>query len=126
MRPPKKKVKKAKELPKGLAACTDRLRRPDERQIQFRNYIPRTWGPAIRVGNHRARPELRDFCLTRRPGLVRKLSHAPRITSADIEADIDKEIKAAIAAAEDTDAVLAIAPRKPNWVGFLGFQAVHL
>ena len=33
----------------------------------------------------------------------------------DWEADIDKEIKAAIAAAEDTDAVLAIAPRKPNW-----------
>eukprot|EP00913_Durusdinium_trenchii_P014402 g13508.t1 len=38
-----------------------------------------------------------------------------RITSADIEAEIDKEIQEAIAAAEDTDAVLAIAPRKPNW-----------
>lgn len=75
--PPKKKAKKAKDLPK------------DDRQIHFRNYIPRT-------------PDLRDFCL-------------PRITSADIEAEIDKEIQEAIAAAEDTDAVLAIAPRKPNW-----------
>lgn len=75
--PPKKKAKKAKDLPK------------DDRQIHFRNYIPRT-------------PDLQDFCL-------------PRITSADIEAEIDKEIQEAIAAAEDTDAVLAIAPRKPNW-----------
>mmetsp|Transcript_59370 Transcript_59370/g.132471 ORF Transcript_59370/g.132471 Transcript_59370/m.132471 type:complete len:84 (-) Transcript_59370:102-353(-) len=39
----------------------------------------------------------------------------PKITSADIEAEIDKEILDAIAAAEDTEAVLAIAPRKPNW-----------
>ncbi|CAJ1348016.1 unnamed protein product [Effrenium voratum] len=75
--PPKKKAKKIKVEVK------------DDRQIQFRNYVPRT-------------PELRDFCLT-------------RITSADIEAEIDKEIQEAIAAAEDTDAVLAIAPRKPNW-----------
>eukprot|EP00931_Biecheleriopsis_adriatica_P017929 TRINITY_DN126_c0_g1_i1.p1 TRINITY_DN126_c0_g1~~TRINITY_DN126_c0_g1_i1.p1 ORF type:complete len:164 (-),score=42.38 TRINITY_DN126_c0_g1_i1:99-590(-) len=61
----------------------------DDRQIHFRNYQPRT-------------PELRDLCL-------------PRITSSDIEDEIDREIQDAIAAAEDTDAVLAIAPKKPNW-----------
>ncbi|CAE8586841.1 unnamed protein product [Polarella glacialis] len=61
----------------------------DDRNISFRNYQPRT-------------PELRDLCL-------------PRITSADIEDDIDREIEAAILASEDQDAVLAIAPRKPNW-----------
>jgi len=61
----------------------------EERKITFRNYGPRT-------------PELKDFCLQ-------------RITSADIEALIDNEIQEAIAAAEDTEAVLAIAPKKPNW-----------
>lgn len=61
----------------------------DERTLQFRNYNPRT-------------PELKDFCL-------------PRVTSADIEDQIDKEIESAITAAEDQDVVLAIAPRKPNW-----------
>mmetsp|Transcript_91138 Transcript_91138/g.162245 ORF Transcript_91138/g.162245 Transcript_91138/m.162245 type:complete len:164 (+) Transcript_91138:79-570(+) len=61
----------------------------DDRSIHFRNYQPRT-------------AELRDQML-------------PRITSADIEDEIDKEIADAIEAAEDTEAVLAIAPKKPNW-----------
>eukprot|EP00927_Polykrikos_kofoidii_P063478 TRINITY_DN58306_c0_g1_i1.p2 TRINITY_DN58306_c0_g1~~TRINITY_DN58306_c0_g1_i1.p2 ORF type:complete len:182 (-),score=53.49 TRINITY_DN58306_c0_g1_i1:49-594(-) len=61
----------------------------EERTITFRNYTPRT-------------TELKDHCL-------------PRITSAEIEADIDDEIEALLAAAEDQDAVLAVAPRKPNW-----------
>merc|ERR1740117_33816 len=39
----------------------------------------------------------------------------PRITSADVEAEIDEEIQNQLEAAEDQDAVLAIAPRKPNW-----------
>ncbi|CAE6944336.1 PPC6-7 [Symbiodinium sp. CCMP2456] len=78
--PAKKKTKKSKQAEE----------KKDDRQIRFRNYIPRT-------------PELRDFCM-------------PKITSADIEAEIDKEIQEAIAAAEDAEAVLAIAPRKPNWV----------
>merc|ERR1712032_751006 len=43
-----------------------------------------------------------DFCLT-------------KITSAQIEDEVDNEIQDAIAAAEDQEAVLAIAPRKPNW-----------
>lgn len=77
--PAKKKTKKSKQAEE----------KKDDRQIRFRNYIPRT-------------PELRDFCM-------------PKITSADIEAEIDKEIQEAIAAAEDAEAVLAIAPRKPNW-----------
>merc|ERR1711957_613894 len=34
---------------------------------------------------------------------------------AQIEDEIDSEIESAIAAAEDQEAVLAIAPRKPNW-----------
>merc|ERR1712083_871927 len=46
--------------------------------------------------------ELKDFCL-------------PKITSAQIEDEVDNEIESAIAAAEDQEAVLAIAPRKPNW-----------
>eukprot|EP00439_Symbiodinium_sp_Y106_P047550 s2100_g6.t1 len=62
--PAKKKTKKSKQAEE----------KKDDRQIRFRNYIPRT-------------PELRDFCM-------------PKITSADIEAEIDKEIQEAIAAAE--------------------------
>merc|ERR1712083_689754 len=46
--------------------------------------------------------ELKDFCLA-------------KITSSQIEDEIDNEIESAIAAAEDQEAVLAIAPRKPNW-----------
>merc|ERR1711920_368255 len=61
----------------------------EERQIRFRNYMPRT-------------VELKDFCLA-------------KITSSRIEDEIDNEIETAIAAAEDQEAVLAIAPRKPNW-----------
>merc|ERR1712228_1076743 len=37
------------------------------------------------------------------------------VTSADIEIMIDKEIADYIEAAEDQEAVMAIAPRKPNW-----------
>lgn len=61
----------------------------DDRPLQFRNYVPRT-------------PDLKDFCKA-------------KVTSADIEAEIDKEIQEAIAAGVDQDAVLAIAPKKPNW-----------
>merc|ERR1719436_1192246 len=64
-------------------------KKEDDRVIRFRNYMPRT-------------PELKDLCL-------------PKVTSAEIEDQIDQEIAEAIAAAEDQDAVLAIAPRKPNW-----------
>eukprot|EP00440_Ansanella_granifera_P059311 gb/GFBE01064291.1/.p1 GENE.gb/GFBE01064291.1/~~gb/GFBE01064291.1/.p1 ORF type:complete len:164 (+),score=45.82 gb/GFBE01064291.1/:1-492(+) len=80
----------AAEPPKKKAKKAKQVEeKKDDRDIHFRNYQPRT-------------PELRDLCL-------------PRITSADIEDDIDREIQDAIAAAEDTDAVLAIAPKKPNW-----------
>lgn len=61
----------------------------DARPLLFRNYVPRT-------------AELKEFC-------------KDKITSADIEAEIDKEIEEAITAADDQDAVLAIAPKKPNW-----------
>mmetsp|Transcript_31446 Transcript_31446/g.50440 ORF Transcript_31446/g.50440 Transcript_31446/m.50440 type:complete len:166 (-) Transcript_31446:49-546(-) len=61
----------------------------DDRYVRFRNYLPRT-------------PELRDFCIA-------------KVTSADVEAMIDKEIAEAMNTAEDQEAVMAIAPRKPNW-----------
>mmetsp|Transcript_5784 Transcript_5784/g.8187 ORF Transcript_5784/g.8187 Transcript_5784/m.8187 type:complete len:126 (-) Transcript_5784:237-614(-) len=38
-----------------------------------------------------------------------------KITSSAIEDEIDKEIAEALEKADDQDAVLAIAPRKPNW-----------
>eukprot|EP00929_Paragymnodinium_shiwhaense_P097207 TRINITY_DN5896_c0_g1_i1.p2 TRINITY_DN5896_c0_g1~~TRINITY_DN5896_c0_g1_i1.p2 ORF type:complete len:160 (+),score=67.22 TRINITY_DN5896_c0_g1_i1:79-558(+) len=74
-----------KKSKKGKAAVEEK----EVKQIRFRNYAPRT-------------PELKDLCL-------------PRITSADIEAEIDQEIVELLQAAEDSEAVLAIAPRKPNW-----------
>eukprot|EP00933_Yihiella_yeosuensis_P052133 TRINITY_DN50142_c0_g1_i1.p1 TRINITY_DN50142_c0_g1~~TRINITY_DN50142_c0_g1_i1.p1 ORF type:complete len:161 (+),score=60.15 TRINITY_DN50142_c0_g1_i1:78-560(+) len=80
----------AAEPPKKKAKKSKQVeKKQDDRVVQFRNYIPRT-------------AELKDLCL-------------PRITSADIEDTIDREIEEAIAAAEDQEAVLAIAPRKPNW-----------
>merc|ERR1712187_944667 len=77
--------KKKAKKSKQVAADKEK----EDREIRFRNYAPRT-------------PELKDFCL-------------PKITSAQIEDEIDNEIESAIAAAEDQEAVLAIAPRKPNW-----------
>mmetsp|Transcript_50489 Transcript_50489/g.100477 ORF Transcript_50489/g.100477 Transcript_50489/m.100477 type:complete len:176 (+) Transcript_50489:85-612(+) len=77
------------EPPKKKSKRAKQVDKKEERPLKFRNYIPRT-------------PELKDFCL-------------PKVTSADIEDEIDKEIEATIEAAEDQEAVLAIAPRKPNW-----------
>merc|ERR1712187_269612 len=77
--------KKKAKKSKQVAADKEK----EDREIRFRNYAPRA-------------PELKDFCL-------------PKITSAQIEDEIDNEIESAIAAAEDQEAVLAIAPRKPNW-----------
>merc|ERR1711957_332766 len=64
-------------------------KKDDERQVRFRNYTPRT-------------PELKTFCLD-------------RVSSASVEQEIDSEIEDTLQAGEDQDAVLAIAPRKPNW-----------
>merc|ERR1712187_511259 len=77
--------KKKAKKSKQVAADKEK----EDREIRFRNYAPRT-------------PELKDFCLA-------------KITSAQIEDEVDNEIQEAIAAAEDQEAVLAIAPRKPNW-----------
>merc|ERR1712187_31680 len=77
--------KKKSKKSKQVAADKEK----EDREIRFRNYAPRT-------------PELKDFCLA-------------KITSAQIEDEVDNEIQEAIAAAEDQEAVLAIAPRKPNW-----------
>merc|ERR1719437_145644 len=39
----------------------------------------------------------------------------PKVTSAAIEDEIDREIEDALEKADDQDAVLTIAPKKPNW-----------
>merc|ERR1740129_462470 len=61
----------------------------EDRPLRFRNYVPRT-------------PELKERCL-------------PKVTSAEIEDEIDGLITDALEKAEDQDAVLTIAPKKPNW-----------
>merc|ERR1719378_408697 len=75
--------------PKKKSKKNKKDKEKEARAVRFRNYIPRT-------------PELRDFCLA-------------KVTSTDIEAMIDKEIAESANAAEDQEAVMAIAPRKPNW-----------
>mmetsp|Transcript_49945 Transcript_49945/g.127063 ORF Transcript_49945/g.127063 Transcript_49945/m.127063 type:complete len:178 (-) Transcript_49945:177-710(-) len=81
----------AAEPPKKKAkkAKEGKEAKKDERALQFRNYQPRT-------------AELKDFQLK-------------KVTSADVEDQIDGEIVEALEKADDQDAVLAIAPRKPNW-----------
>merc|ERR1719456_21159 len=81
--------KENEQPPKKKSKKAKQDAQKEERLVRFRNYIPRT-------------PELRDFCLA-------------KVTSTDIEAMIDKEIAESANAAEDQEAVMAIAPRKPNW-----------
>eukprot|EP00916_Digyalum_oweni_P015326 GHVL01025072.1.p1 GENE.GHVL01025072.1~~GHVL01025072.1.p1 ORF type:complete len:147 (+),score=47.95 GHVL01025072.1:57-497(+) len=57
--------------------------------IRFRNYIPKS-------------PELRKFCL-------------PQPSVALLEEQLDNDIQKAITAAQEQDALLTIAPKRPNW-----------
>lgn len=75
--------------PKKKSKKAKQEKEKEAKVVRFRNYIPRT-------------PELRDFCLA-------------KVTSTDVEVMIDKEIADYIRDAEDQEAVMAIAPRKPNW-----------
>merc|ERR1719321_1855059 len=61
----------------------------EKRELKFRNYVPRT-------------PELKELVL-------------PAVSTTELENSIDKEIEEAIETAENEDAVMAIAPKKPNW-----------
>lgn len=79
----------AQQPPKKKSKKAKQEKDKKARDVRFRNYIPRT-------------PELRDFCLA-------------KVTSTDVEVMIDKEIAEYISNAEDQEAVMAIAPRKPNW-----------
>mmetsp|Transcript_30771 Transcript_30771/g.70569 ORF Transcript_30771/g.70569 Transcript_30771/m.70569 type:complete len:178 (-) Transcript_30771:34-567(-) len=78
-----------REPPKKKAKKKATAEEAEARVIRFRNYQPRS-------------QELQKFCL-------------PRVTSAEIEAAIDKEVEEALAAAEEQDGMLNIAPKKPNW-----------
>mmetsp|Transcript_31308 Transcript_31308/g.73001 ORF Transcript_31308/g.73001 Transcript_31308/m.73001 type:complete len:172 (-) Transcript_31308:19-534(-) len=77
------------EPPKKKSKKKKEAEESEARVIRFRNYQPRS-------------AELQKFCL-------------PRITSAEIEAAIDKEVEEALQAAEEQDGMLTVAPRKPNW-----------
>merc|ERR1719321_1642895 len=61
----------------------------EKRELKFRNYVPRT-------------AELKELVL-------------PAVSTTELETSIDKEIEEAIETAENEDAVMAIAPKKPNW-----------
>mmetsp|Transcript_46462 Transcript_46462/g.85121 ORF Transcript_46462/g.85121 Transcript_46462/m.85121 type:complete len:177 (+) Transcript_46462:52-582(+) len=78
-----------REPPKKKAKKKAAAAEEEARVIRFRNYHPRS-------------QELQKFCI-------------PRVTSAEIEAAIDKEVEEALAAAEEQDGMLNIAPKKPNW-----------